>query len=83
MKLLIGADLVPTKSNQNLFSNADATALVGGDLLAILQDADYRIFNLEMPLTDIHSPIFAVSQKGQYGAPCHGSRRDRDPDSVL
>lgn len=57
MKLLIGADLVPTKSNQDLFANADVTTLVGEELLALICSADYRIFNLEVPLTDTAMPI--------------------------
>ena len=57
MKILIGADLVPTETNISLFAAGDAVSLVGEDLLQHLRDADYRIFNLEVPLTDISSPI--------------------------
>lgn len=57
MKLLIGADLVPTESNVDLFCTANGTALVGQELLKLLQEADYRIFNLEVPLTDTQAPI--------------------------
>lgn len=55
--LLIGADLVPTKSNAELFAAGDAETLVGAELRKILADADYRIFNLETPLADRESPI--------------------------
>lgn len=57
MKLLIGADLVPTETNIALFQKGDAVAMVGEELLDILNGADYRIFNLEIPLTDKSSPI--------------------------
>ena len=57
MKLLIGGDLVPTKSNISLFENAEAETLLGKDLLALLESADYRLFNLEVPLTDAVTPI--------------------------
>lgn len=57
MKLLIGADLVPTDTNLELFSSADAKELVGQELLDILKAADYRVFNLEVPLTDELTPI--------------------------
>lgn len=57
MKLLIGADLVPTKSNEELFARAEAKNLVGEALLELLNSADYRIFNLEVPLTDRKEPI--------------------------
>lgn len=57
MKILIGADLVPTDSNQALFAAGDGEALVGEALLSCLNSADMRIFNLEVPLTDLASPI--------------------------
>ena len=57
MKILIGADLVPTDSNAAFFEKGDAAALVDQQLLSILQSADYRIFNLEVPLTDASTPI--------------------------
>lgn len=57
MSILIGADIVPTKSNMVQFNKGDAAFLVGSELLKVLNDADYRIFNLEVPLTDVCSPI--------------------------
>ena len=57
MKILIGADLVPTKSNIDLFENADTVMLLGQELHTLLQEADFRIFNLEVPLVDKESPI--------------------------
>ena len=57
MKLLIGADLVPTKTNEGLFAQGDVLTLFGEELLQIINSADYKIFNLEMPLTDIKTPI--------------------------
>ena len=57
MKILIGADLVPTESNKDLFVSGDIDALLGQELRACLSEADYRIFNLEVPLTNIADPI--------------------------
>lgn len=57
MKLLIGADIVPTKSNCKLFEDGDVKTLLGDDLLAIMQKADFRVFNLETPLCDKAEPI--------------------------
>lgn len=57
MNILIGADLVPTDSNIELFASGDTKALLGEELNNILQKADYRIFNLEVPLTDREQPI--------------------------
>lgn len=57
MNILIGADCVPTKSNKEFFESGDAKTLLGEELNSILQNADYRIFNLEIPLTDREYPI--------------------------
>ena len=57
MKILIGADLVPTKRNTDLFSEAKSVELLGAPLKALLDSASYRIFNLETPLTDNETPI--------------------------
>ncbi len=57
MNILIGADLVPTVSNFSAFKAGDAVSLVGEELLDVLNKADYRIFNLEVPLCDNASPI--------------------------
>lgn len=57
MYIIIGADLVPTKSNFDLFIRGDLTELVGSELMDILHRASFRIFNLEVPLTDSEKPI--------------------------
>ena len=57
MFIIIGADIVPTKSNEELFKNGDVDGLVGKELKNILETAAYRIFNLEVPLTDVEKPI--------------------------
>lgn len=57
MNILIGADLVPTKSNMEYFENKDIEKLVDKNLLEKLSKVDYRIFNLEVPLADIETPI--------------------------
>lgn len=57
MYILIGADVVPTKNNIDLFNAGDSQSLLGDDLKKILGEAEYRIFNLEVPLTDRETPI--------------------------
>ena len=57
MYVVIGADITPTQSNTELFRSGDAVALVGDELLQVLRNAEYRIFNLETPLTDQAMPI--------------------------
>ncbi|NLD87904.1 MAG: CapA family protein [Clostridiales bacterium] len=56
-RIIIGADIVPTKTNYELFENADVEALVGSELLRELEAADFRIFNLETPICDELDPI--------------------------
>src|SRR5664280_1724310 len=55
--IIIGGDLAPTRSNYSLFTEGNIKALIDDKLLSVLQSADHRIFNLELPLTDIEKPI--------------------------
>ena len=57
MSIIIGADIVPVSSNIELFEKAQIDELIGEELFNILKKADYRIFNLEVPLTDELAPI--------------------------
>ncbi len=57
MSILIGADIVPTESNKAYFNSGKMQDVMGGDLLDLLNQVDYRIFNLECPLVDAESPI--------------------------
>lgn len=57
MSILIGADIVPLSSNIDLFEKAEVEILLGKELQNIIEDADFRIFNLEVPLTDSKTPI--------------------------
>ena len=60
MSIIIGADFVPTESNKKYFSDGEISYLFGEEMLEIFRSADYRIFNLETPLTDQKSPIAKV-----------------------
>lgn len=55
--MLIGSDLVPTDLNYDLFEQGGAKALLGEKLQTELAAADFRIFNLETPITDFPAPI--------------------------
>lgn len=57
MKIIIGADMVPTKSNESLFKSGNIESLFGSELISFLKNADYRVFNLETPLTTSESPV--------------------------
>ena len=57
MELLIAGDLVPTKSNIDLFNKADIKFILGEELYLLWESVDTRIFNLEVPLTDTEEPI--------------------------
>lgn len=57
VKIIIGADIVPTKSNQIYFEQKRIQEIISKDLLSILDMADYRIMNLETPLTNKSTPI--------------------------
>ena len=62
VRVVIGADLVPTESNYTLFKDGDAEKLFGIELLKSLNEMDFRIFNLETPLIDKNNSIL------KYGA---------------
>lgn len=57
MSILIGADIVPTAANRNYFNSAKIDAILDSNLIGVLQNAGYRIFNLETPLVNQYSPI--------------------------
>lgn len=57
IRILIGADIVPTTSNEALFAKGDVAALVGEKLQEKLQESDFVALNLEVPLTDRETPI--------------------------
>lgn len=56
-KIIIGADIVPTVSNRDLFAKGDATAILGDELKAIIDNSDFVVANLETPIYDGNSPI--------------------------
>lgn len=57
MSILIGADIVPSESNKTYFHSGNMQDVVGIELLNLLCNSDYRIFNLECPLVNSNSPI--------------------------
>lgn len=60
-KILIGGDLVPTENNKKYFISGDIGKVIDEKILSILKKADYRIFNLEAPLTQSSN---ALSKEG-------------------
>lgn len=57
MKLIIGGDIVPTSTNIDLFIRGDVDTLIGSELKSVLNEANYKVFNLETPLVNQKSPI--------------------------
>ena len=57
MIILIGADIAPTVTNQYIFENAQMEKIVDEGIRTVFSKAGYRIFNLEVPLTDLEEPI--------------------------
>ena len=57
MSIIIGADIVPTDINIALFKEGDVEKLIGTNLIHYLYNADYRVFNLEVPLSNKINPI--------------------------
>ena len=57
ISVIIGGDFAPTETNYKLFDSGNIKKIFGVALLDLLKQADFRIFNLEVPLTDLEAPI--------------------------
>ncbi len=57
MKFIIGGDLVPTYDNKSYFVEGNIEKIIDKNILKIISEYDYKIFNLEVPLTNEISPI--------------------------
>ena len=57
MKIVIGADIVPTQNNYDLFKSGNTEALVGDKIKSQLENADFRMFNLEGAFVEKETPI--------------------------
>lgn len=55
--IIIGGDLGPTKSNFSCFESGDMSEIIDSQILSLLESATFRLFNLEIPLTDELHPI--------------------------
>lgn len=56
-RILIGADFVPSEINVKYFTEGKLKEIIEPELYEIMTKADYKIYNLEMPLTDNFTPI--------------------------
>lgn len=69
LSLIIGGDIVPSFKNIEYFVNGNVNKIADDECRVILDTADFRIFNLETPLTEQDTPIskeganFAVPEK--------------------
>ncbi len=57
LSILIVGDLVPTKTNEELFVKGEMSSLLGETLNELFQKADVSSVNLECPLTTSDTPI--------------------------
>ncbi len=57
LTILIAGDMVPTKSNEQLFIDGEISLLLGDSLYTIFQEADITSINLECPITTCDNPI--------------------------
>ncbi len=57
MNIIIGADFVPTKENEQYFINGSIEKVFDTKLINILKCSSVRIFNLECPLTNSEEKI--------------------------
>lgn len=57
ISLIIGGDIVPSFKNLDYFYDGIAEKIADKSCLELLQSADFRIFNLETPITNDVNPI--------------------------
>lgn len=57
MKILVAGDLIPTERNYSEFENGHALDLLGDGLAGLWKAANFRIVNLETPLTNATEKI--------------------------
>lgn len=57
MRILIAGDTGPSYTNYKNFSDGNCVELYGNGILKLFSEADYRILNLEVPLTDNITPL--------------------------
>ena len=55
--IIIGGDVAPTKENYSDFVDGDIDNILDESVQNLLNQADFRIINLEVPLTDDKYPI--------------------------
>ncbi len=57
MRILIAGDLLPQQCNERHFENGDTDELLDSELKMMFKNADFRVCNLEGPLTNCNHPI--------------------------
>ena len=57
MRIMIAADLAPTRSNAEIFERGETGELFDEELSSLWYSSDARAFNLEAPLSDEPMPI--------------------------
>ena len=57
MSIIIGADCVPTGNNEDKFISGKIDEMLSSNVVEVLKNADFRLVNLEMPLTESNNKI--------------------------
>ena len=57
MNIIIGGDMVPRENNISLFEEGNIEKIMGKELKDIWNSSDYKVFNLEAPITNCSQKI--------------------------
>lgn len=49
-QLIIGGDLAPIKEDEKVFIDGKIESIIDSEIISIIKAADYRVYNLELPL---------------------------------
>lgn len=83
MKIILGGDVVPTKENNDLFSEANVNALLEDGLLDYWLSADFRVINLECPITNSNETIIKQGPRLVANMSCFKGLKALNPSLVL
>lgn len=83
MNLLIAGDMVPKENNIDFFRTGKIDKILGEELRDIWKQSDYKIFNLEAPITECEEKIKKNGPNLKISSTAIKGIKDMEPTCVL